>query len=105
MSDGQIVDAARRGVHVCVLYDWLGGVWTSRLFWRQLTEHGVDVRCFNRPRVANVFGLSSRDLGRLQDAAIDVRMRAEVVEVARSPEGVARVGRAPALGMIGVGKG
>lgn len=55
------VDAARRGVRVCVLYDWLGGIWTSRRFWRRLTEHGVDVRCFNRPRVDNVFGLSSRD--------------------------------------------
>ena len=54
-------DAARRGVYVCVLYDWLGGVWTSRRFWRQLTDHGVDVRCFNRPRVDNVFGLMSRD--------------------------------------------
>jgi hypothetical protein len=42
--------------------------------------------------------------GRLQDPPIDMRMRAEVVEVARPPEGVARVGRARALGVIGVGK-
>jgi hypothetical protein len=39
--------------------------------------------------------------GRLQDAPIDVRVRAEMVEVARPPEGVARVGRAPAPGVIG----
>lgn len=56
-----LIDAARRGVHVWVLYDWLGGVWTSRRFWRRLTDNGVDVRCFNRPRIDNVFGLVSRD--------------------------------------------
>lgn len=53
--------AAKRGVRVCVLYDWLGGIWTAPGFWKRLRDHGVDVRCFNRPRPDNIFGFVNRD--------------------------------------------
>lgn len=45
--------AARRGVQVRLLYDWMGGLRnTSRGFWRRLRTAGVDVRCFNPPRLS-----------------------------------------------------
>ena len=53
--------AAARGIRVYVLYDWLGGLWTSRRFWNRLTDGGVEVRCFNRPRLDNSFRFISRD--------------------------------------------
>jgi hypothetical protein len=37
-------------------------------------------------------------------ASVDVRMRAEMIEVARPPEGIARIGRAGALGVVGAGE-
>lgn len=55
------IAAARRGVHVRLLYDWLGGLWTSPRFWRQLRREGVEVRCFNPPRPDNILSVSSRD--------------------------------------------
>jgi cardiolipin synthase A/B len=53
---------ARAGVHVCVLYDWLGS--PGKLipgFWRPATAAGVVVRAFNRPRFASPLGWLSRD--------------------------------------------
>jgi cardiolipin synthase len=53
---------AREGVRVRLLYDWLGGVGkTSPRFWRRLTRAGVEVRCFNPPRVDSPLGWLSRD--------------------------------------------
>jgi cardiolipin synthase A/B len=53
---------ARAGVHVCVLYDWLGGLHaTSRRFWQGLRKAGVEVRCFNPPRLDSPLGWLSRD--------------------------------------------
>ena len=56
-----LVEAARRGVRVSVLYDWLGCVGTSRRLWRQLRQHGVAVRAFNPPRVLDVVANITRD--------------------------------------------
>jgi hypothetical protein len=42
--------------------------------------------------------------GRLEDALVDVRVGAEVVEIARPPERVARVGWVAASGVIGMGE-
>src|SRR5262245_20094656 len=37
---------AREGVHVRLLYDWVGGLgYASRRFWRLLRQAGVEVRC------------------------------------------------------------
>ncbi|HUM16288.1 MAG TPA: phospholipase D-like domain-containing protein [Candidatus Nitrosotalea sp.] len=53
---------ARAGVRVRVIYDWLGAVGkTSRGFWRDLRESGVEVRCFNPPSLTSAVGLLSRD--------------------------------------------
>jgi len=38
---------AREGIHVRVLYDWVGSLATSRKFWRHLRTHGVEVRAFH----------------------------------------------------------
>ena len=53
---------AREGVRVRVLYDWLGGLGkTSARFWRRLTQAGVEVRCFNPPRLESPLGWVSRN--------------------------------------------
>ena len=53
---------AREGVRVRILYDWLGGLGkTSRKFWNYLRSGGVEVRCYNAPRLDSPFGWLSRD--------------------------------------------
>lgn len=56
------VEKARAGVRVRVLYDWFGslGKATAR-FWRRLREGGVDVRCYNPPRLSQPLGWIARD--------------------------------------------
>jgi cardiolipin synthase len=53
---------ARTGVTVRVLYDWWGarGFRPNRL-WRSLRAAGVDVRCFNPPRLGSPITWMSRD--------------------------------------------
>jgi cardiolipin synthase len=53
---------AREGVKVRVVYDWLGAVGkTSRRFWRNLRDAGIEVRGFNPPRLDEPFGWFNRD--------------------------------------------
>jgi cardiolipin synthase len=53
---------AAAGVRVRVIYDWLGAVGkTSRRFWRDLRAGGIEVRCFNPPRLSSPFAWLSRD--------------------------------------------
>ncbi len=57
-----LIRKAGDGVPVRVIYDWLGGFGkTSRGFWNRLRAGGVDVRCFNRPRLDEPLGWISRD--------------------------------------------
>jgi cardiolipin synthase len=57
-----LIAKAREGVRVRVLYDWMGGFGkTSRSFWNQLREGGVEVRCHNPPRLDSPLGWVSRD--------------------------------------------
>jgi cardiolipin synthase A/B len=57
-----LIAKAREGVHVRLLHDWLGGLGkTSSRFWRRLSAGGVEVRCFNPPRVDSPLGWLSRD--------------------------------------------
>lgn len=42
----ELCDAARRGVQVKVLYDWLGSFASRRAFFKRMREAGVDVRAF-----------------------------------------------------------
>ena len=57
-----LVKKAGEGVPVRVVYDWLGalGIGRSRL-WRRLREGGVEVRCFNPPRLDQPLGWLTRD--------------------------------------------
>lgn len=53
---------AREGVQVRLIYDWFGSRGTaSWLFWRRLRKAGVDVRCFNPPRIDSPLAWLSRD--------------------------------------------
>lgn len=57
-----LVRKAKEGVRVRLIYDWMGAIGkTSRHFWRSLSENGVEVRCFNPPRIDSPFGWLSRD--------------------------------------------
>jgi cardiolipin synthase len=42
----ELAEAARRGVQVTVLYDWLGSLATRRSFFARLRAEGVDIRAF-----------------------------------------------------------
>jgi cardiolipin synthase len=61
----EFVDAltakAREGVRVRVVYDWMGGFGTSRRFWNNLRAGGIEVRCYNPPRMDSPLGWLSRD--------------------------------------------
>jgi cardiolipin synthase len=57
-----LVAAARRGVRVRLLYDWLGARGEApRRFWRRLEAGGVEVRCFNPFRVDRPLGWLRRN--------------------------------------------
>ena len=44
-----LLEKARQGVEVRVLYDWVGCWATPRRYWRVFRGAGVEVRAFNRP--------------------------------------------------------
>jgi len=57
-----LIARARAGVQVRLMYDWLGGFGkTSHRFWNRMRAGGVDVRCYNPPRLDRPFGWVSRD--------------------------------------------
>jgi cardiolipin synthase len=57
-----LAERARAGVRVRLIYDWMGGLGkTSHGFWRRLRAAGVEVRCFNPPRLRSPFGWLIRD--------------------------------------------
>lgn len=57
-----LIERARAGVEVKLIYDWLGGVGvTPRSYWRRLREGGVEVRCYNPPRLRDPLGVFCRD--------------------------------------------
>jgi cardiolipin synthase len=56
-----LVAKAREGVHVRVLFDWVGCWATPRRYWRPMREAGIEVRAFNPPRLQNPFGVFQRD--------------------------------------------
>ena len=59
---GAFLEKARDGVAVRVVYDWFGSLGkASAGFWRRLREGGVDVRCYNRPRLDQPLGWIGRD--------------------------------------------
>ncbi len=55
-------ERAQAGVRVHLIRDWMGTrTGSSRGFWRKLAHSGVEVRCFNPPRLDSPFGWISRD--------------------------------------------
>jgi len=57
-----LIGKAREGVRVRLIYDWMGGFRkASRRFWNRLRAGGVEVRCYNPPRLDSPFGWLSRD--------------------------------------------
>ena len=56
------VEKAREGVPVRVVYDWFGTLGkASAGYWRRLREGGVEVRCYNPPRMDQPLGWIGRD--------------------------------------------
>lgn len=56
------LEKRRDGVPVRVVYDWFGSLGkASAGFWRRLREGGVDVRCYNAPRLDQPLGWIGRD--------------------------------------------
>ncbi len=57
-----LIERAQAGVVVRVIYDWLGVFRkASRGFWARLRAGGVQVRCYNPPRIESPLGWISRD--------------------------------------------
>ena len=56
-----LVERARQGVEVRVLYDWVGCWATRRKYWKPFRQGGVEVRSFNRPSLRDPYGLFQRD--------------------------------------------
>jgi cardiolipin synthase len=57
-----LIGKAQEGVRVRLIYDWMGGFGkTSRKFWKRLRAGGVEVRCYNPPRLDSPLGWLSRD--------------------------------------------
>ena len=56
-----LIAAARRGVRVRVLVDWIGSRGTPRAFWRRMRAESVELRAFNPPGIRPWLGLVPRD--------------------------------------------
>jgi cardiolipin synthase len=57
-----LVERARAGVRVRLIYDWLGAVGaTPRRFWSRLRDAGIEVRAFNRPQPWRPLAWLARD--------------------------------------------
>jgi len=57
-----LIEKARDGVKVRLIYDWMGAFnSTSNKFWRRLRQAGIEARCFNPPRLDSPFGWLGRD--------------------------------------------
>lgn len=57
-----LVERAKAGVRVRVVYDWLGAVGaTPRAFWYRLEDAGVEIRAFNPPTLWRPLAWMARD--------------------------------------------
>ncbi len=56
-----LVERARAGVAVRVLYDWLGSISTRRKYWKFLRAAGCEVRVFAPPSLLRPLRMISRD--------------------------------------------
>ncbi len=57
-----LIKKAKEGIEVKLIYDWMGGFGkTSRRFWRRLMKSGIEVRCYNPPKITDPLMIFSRD--------------------------------------------
>lgn len=57
-----LIAKAQEGVVVRLIYDWMGAFGkASGEFWQRLHDGGVEVRCYNPPRIGSPLGWLSRD--------------------------------------------
>jgi cardiolipin synthase len=57
-----LIQKAKEGVQVYVIYDWLGSfLKTLPGFWNALQREGIQVRCFNPPKFSSPMAWFSRD--------------------------------------------
>ncbi|HSG08995.1 MAG TPA: phospholipase D-like domain-containing protein [Longimicrobiales bacterium] len=58
-----LINKARQGVPVFVIYDWVGCWATPRAYWKPMREAGVHIRAFNPPSLAlgDPLGVLQRD--------------------------------------------
>ncbi len=56
-----LIEKARQGIEVRLLYDWLGCWATPRRYWKPFRQAGIEVRAFNRPSVRDPYGIFQRD--------------------------------------------
>lgn len=57
-----LIEKAKEGVEVRLIYDWLGGLGnTSKRFWNTLRDNGIEVRCYNPFDVSRPLGWITRD--------------------------------------------
>jgi len=57
----ELIEAARRGVRVRLLVDWVGGRGTPRRVWKELRAAGVNLRIYSPPGMRAWLGLLPRD--------------------------------------------
>jgi cardiolipin synthase len=57
-----LIQKAREGVHVYIIYDWLGAfLKTFPGFWNALQREGIQVRSFNPPKISSPMAWFTRD--------------------------------------------
>ncbi len=57
-----MIQKAKEGVNVYLIYDWVGAfLKTPRRYWNLLKKEGVQVRCFNPPKLSSPMAWLSRD--------------------------------------------
>jgi cardiolipin synthase A/B len=66
-----LTQKAREGVHVRLLYDWIGSLLVPRSFWRELRSARVEVRVVNPPALSSPLRVLERDHRKL--LAVDGR--------------------------------
>ena len=57
----RLIERARSGVRVRLMYDWIGSFATPARFWRRLRDAGVEVRAFGPLRMADPLMVFARD--------------------------------------------
>ena len=93
-----LAQKARDGVHVRVLYDWLGSSGMHRLA-AMMREAGVEVRVFNPPRLDSPLGWFTRD--HRKTIAIDGKVRFVARYRNRNSRSRSRTARARIRAIVG----